>query len=69
MFRVCHCMCISSGAGSPWAGSPCRKISLLGVVHPVVGKYISGTRGVPEVETGPRTQLSKRSGCGQFHIL
>ena len=37
--------------------SPSRKTFLLSIAHSVVGKYISGTRGVPEVETDPRTQL------------
>ena len=52
-------MCILGGGGKGVGGGgyPCRKISLLGIAHPVVGKYISGTRGVPEGETGPWTQL------------
>ena len=36
-----HCMCILD-----W-GSPCRKIQLLGIAHPVVGIIISGTEGTP----------------------
>ena len=31
MFYVCHCMCILGGS------SPCRRIFLLGIAHPVVG--------------------------------
>ena len=31
MMYVCHCMCIKVGS------SPCMRISLLGVAHPVVG--------------------------------
>ena len=30
---VCHCMCTSVGS------SPCKRIHLLGIAHPVVGKY------------------------------
>ena len=30
---VCHCMCTYVGS------SPCRGFSLLGIAHPVVGKY------------------------------
>ena len=29
---VCHCMCIKVGS------NPCRKIQLLGIAYPVVGK-------------------------------
>ena len=32
----------------------CRKIQLLGIVHPVVGKYLSGTGGASDDEAHPR---------------
>ena len=39
MVELCHCM-------STWVGSsPCRKIHLLGIAHPVVGKTFSGAEG------------------------
>ena len=34
--------------------NPCRKIPLLGVVHPLEGKAISSTEGAPGDETHPR---------------
>ena len=35
--------------------NPCRKIQLLGIVHPVVGIKISDTKGAPGDGTHPRT--------------
>ena len=34
--------------------NPSRKISLLGITHPVEGKTISGTEDAPEDGTHPR---------------
>ena len=57
MWNVIRCFMYIIAYAFQVGGNPYRKISLLGVAHPVVDKYISGTRGVLEAETSPRTQL------------
>ena len=41
MIESWHCMCTYVGS------SPCRRIPLSGIDHPVVGKYFSGAGGTP----------------------
>ena len=41
----CHCMCTKVGS------SPCRRIPLLSIVHPVVGKHFQVLEVHQEVDT------------------
>ena len=45
------------GGGGGLGGSPCRKIQLLVIAHPVMGITISGTRGIMGDEAHPGPQF------------